>query len=140
MMIIMITKVIIIIEIIKTMKVESMNNNAIDEVRQLNTNLEKSQYELVLTKHVNSLLSDSLISMERQSGANAQYPGRECIEISRIPKPVEDNDLRKTKKFFLKKILDKAGVNVNPNDTEANHRVGNQCDTTSVGGMITDMY
>lgn len=106
MMIIMITKVIIIIEIIKTMKVESMNNNAIDEVRQLNTNLEKSQYELVLTKHVNSLLSDSLISMERQSGANAQYPGRECIEISRIPKPVEDNDLRKTL-IFLKKYLTK---------------------------------
>lgn len=105
-MIIMITKVIIIIEIIKTMKVESMNNNAIDEVRQLNTNLEKSQYELVLTKHVNSLLSDSLISMERQSGANAQYPGRECIEISRIPKPVEDNDLRKTL-IFLKKYLTK---------------------------------
>ena len=102
MIIIIITKVIIIIEIIKTMKVESMNNNAIDEVRQLNTNLEKSQYELVLTKHVNSLLSDSLISMERQSGANAQYPGRECIEISRIPKPVEDNDLRKTL-IFLKK-------------------------------------
>ena len=102
----MITKVIIIIEIIKTMKVESMNNNAIDEVRQLNTNLEKSQYELVLTKHVNSLLSDSLISMERQSGANAQYPGRECIEISRIPKPVEDNDLRKTL-IFLKKYLTK---------------------------------
>ena len=88
------------------MKVESMNNNAIDEVRQLNTNLEKSQYELVLTKHVNSLLSDSLISMERQSGANAQYPGRECIEISRIPKPVEDNDLRKTL-IFLKKYLTK---------------------------------
>lgn len=106
MMIIMITKVIIIIEIIKTMKVESMNNNAIDEVRQLNTNLEKSQYELVLTKHVNSLLSDSLINMERQSGANAQYPGRECIEISRIPKPVEDNDLRKTL-IFLKKYLTK---------------------------------
>lgn len=105
-MIIMITKVIIIIEIIKTMKVESMNNNAIDEVRQLNTNLEKSQYELVLTKHVNSLLSDSLISMERQSGANTQYPGRECIEISRIPKPVEDNDLRKTL-IFLKKYLTK---------------------------------
>ena len=102
----MITKVIIIIEIIKTMKVESMNNNAIDEVRQLNTNLEKSQYELVLTKHVNSLLSDSLINMERQSGANAQYPGRECIEISRIPKPVEDNDLRKTL-IFLKKYLTK---------------------------------
>ena len=102
----MITKVIIIIEIIKTMKVESMNNNAIDEVRQLNTNLEKSQYELVLTKHVNSLLSDSLISMERQSGANAQYPGRKCIEISRIPKPVEDNDLRKTL-IFLKKYLTK---------------------------------
>ena len=102
----MITKVIIIIEIIKTMKAESMNNNAIDEVRQLNTNLEKSQYELVLTKHVNSLLSDSLISMERQSGANAQYPGRECIEISRIPKPVEDNDLRKTL-IFLKKYLTK---------------------------------
>ena len=106
MIIIIITKVIIIIEIIKTMKVESMNNNAIDEVRQLNTNLEKSQYELVLTKHVNSLLSDSLISMERQSGANAQYPGRECIEISRIPKPVEDNDLRKTL-IFLKKYLTK---------------------------------
>ena len=88
------------------MKVESMNNNAIDEVRQLNTNLEKSQYELVLTKHVNSLLSDSLISMERQSGANTQYPGRECIEISRIPKPVEDNDLRKTL-IFLKKYLTK---------------------------------
>ena len=88
------------------MKVESMNNNAIDEVRQLNTNLEKSQYELVLTKHVNSLLSDSLISMERQSGANAQYPGRKCIEISRIPKPVEDNDLRKTL-IFLKKYLTK---------------------------------
>ena len=77
-------------------KMAKKESNMINEVRKLNGNLEKLRSELDVTKNVNSLLSDRLTSLERQCWANAQYSRRECVEISGIPKSVEDNALEST--------------------------------------------
>ena len=97
----------------------------INEVRKLNGNLEKLRSELDITKNVNSLLSDRLTSLERQFWANAQYSRRECVEISGIPKSMEDNALEST----LCKIFDKVGMEINQNLIEACHRIGRQGNT-----------
>ena len=81
-------------------KMTKMESNMINEVRKLNGNHEKLQFELDVTKNVNSLLSDRLTSLERQCSR------RECVEISGIPKSVEDNALEST----LCKIFDKVGM------------------------------
>ena len=103
-------------------KMTKMESNMINEERKLNGNLEKPQSELDVTKNVNILLSDRLTSLERQCWANAQYSRRECVEISGIPKSVEDNALEST----LCKIFDKVGMEINQNHIEACHRVGRQ--------------
>ena len=103
-------------------KMTKMESNMINEVRKLNGNLEKLRSELDVTKNVNSLLPDRLTSLERQCWANAQYSRRECIEISGIPKSVEDNALEST----FCKIFDKVGMEMNQNHIEAFHRVGRQ--------------
>ena len=103
-------------------KMTKMESNMINEVRKLNGNLEKLRSELDVTKNVNSLLSDRLTSLERQCWANAQYSRRECVEISGIPKSVEDNALESTSC----KIFDKVGMEINQNHIEACHRAGRQ--------------
>ena len=63
------------------------NSEIIDQIRKFNENLEKLQSELTVAKHVNSVFSEKLVSMERQCWANAQYSGREYLGLSSV-KPI----------------------------------------------------
>ena len=63
--------------------------------------------------------------MERQCWANAQYSRRECLENTGIPSSVSDKDLDEV----VCKAITKAGVDINANDIEDCHRVGNKGQT-----------
>ena len=63
--------------------------------------------------------------MERQCWAKAQYSRRECLEITGIPSSVSDKDLEEV----VCKAITKAGVDINADDIEDCHRVGNKGQT-----------
>ena len=82
-------------------KVESANNEILDQVCQLNQKF------------------NQLVDMERQCWANTQYSRRECLEVVGIPDSVQNNELEDKVLPIFKKI----GSEVSPRDTEACHRL-----------------
>ena len=62
-------------------KTDAANSQIMDQIRQLNEDFEKLQFELTVAKQVNSVLSERLVSMERQCWTNAQYSRRECLGL-----------------------------------------------------------
>ena len=70
------------------------NSKIMDQIRKSNENLEKFQSELTVVKQVNSVLSERLVSMERQCWANAQYSRHECLELVGLPRSVSGGDLK----------------------------------------------
>ena len=69
------------------------NSKIMDQIPKSNENLEKFQSEVTVVKQVNSVLSERLVSMERQCWANAQYSRRECLELVGAPCSVSDENL-----------------------------------------------
>ena len=69
------------------------NSKIMDQIPKPNENLEKFQSEVTVVKQVNSVLSERLVSMERQCWANAQYSRRECLELVGVPCSVSDENL-----------------------------------------------
>ena len=63
------------------------------DMRKLNDSFSKLQAEVSVTKQVNTLLSSSLVSIERQCWLNAQYSRRECLDIVGIASEVEADAL-----------------------------------------------
>ena len=53
-------------------KVESSNNEILDQVRQLNQKFNQLESEISIVNQANSLLSKRLVNMERQCWANTQ--------------------------------------------------------------------
>ena len=47
-------------------KMDAVNSQIMDQIRKLNEDFEKLQFELTVAKQVNSVLSERLVSMERQ--------------------------------------------------------------------------
>ena len=74
-------------------KTDAANSQIMDQIRQLNEDFEKLQFELTVAKQVNSVLSERLVSMERQCWANAQYSRRECLRLVGVPRSISDEDL-----------------------------------------------
>ena len=74
-------------------KLNQANNKVLEEIRKLNDNFSKLESELSVTKQVSSLLSRTLVNMERQCWANAQYSKRECLDITGIPSKAETDVL-----------------------------------------------
>ena len=105
-------------------------NSEIMKIRKFNENFEKLQSKLTVVKQVNSLLSERLISMERQCWTNAQYSRRECLELVGVPRSVSDGDLEE--KFL--KIFEKVSCPIEGNDIEACHRISKkkQKDNTEI--------
>ena len=66
------------------------NSKIMDQIPKPNENLEKFQSEVTVVKQVNSVLSERLVSMERQCWANAQYSRRECLELVGVPRSVSE--------------------------------------------------
>ena len=91
---------------------------------ELRRHYEKLESELVVTKHVNTRLSDQIKLLERQCRANEQYSRRECLEISGIPESVSDIDLEG--KFL--NLFQKIDIEVHPDNIEACHWVKSNAD------------
>ena len=75
-------------------KMDAANSQIMDQIRKLNEDFEKLQFELTVAKQVNSVLSERLVSMERQCWANAQYSRHECLELVGLPRSVSGGDLK----------------------------------------------
>ena len=85
-------------------KVESVNNEILDQVRQLNQKFSQLESENSIVNQANSLLSKRLVNMERQCWANAQYSRRKCLEVMGIPDSVQNNELEDKVLNIFKKI------------------------------------
>ena len=85
-------------------KVESVNNEILDQVRQLNKKFSQLESENSIVNQANSLLSKRLVNMERQCWANAQYSRRKCLEVMGIPDSVQNNELEDKVLNIFKKI------------------------------------
>ena len=72
---------------------DTTNSEIMDQIRKFNEHLEKHQSELTVAKQVNSVLSERLVSMERQCWANAEYSRRECLELVGAPRSVSNGGL-----------------------------------------------
>ena len=64
------------------------NNKVLEEVRNLSDTISKLSSELSITKNVNTLLSNRLVTLERQCWTNAQYSRRVCLDIVGIPREI----------------------------------------------------
>ena len=85
-------------------KVESVNNEILHQVRQLNQKFSQLESENSIVNQANSLLSKRLVNMERQCWANAQYSRRKCLEVMGIPDSVQNNELEDKVLNIFKKI------------------------------------
>ena len=100
-------------------KVESANNEILEQVHQLNQKFSQLESENSIVKQANSLLSKRLVNMERQCWANAQYSRRECLEVVGIPDSIQNKKLEDK----VLTIFKKTGSEVFPLDIEAFHRL-----------------
>ena len=100
-------------------KMDAANSQIMDQIRKLNEDFEKLQFELTVAKQVNSVLSERLVSMERQCWANAQYSRRECLRLVGVPRSISDGDLEEK----VLKIFEKVGCPLEGNNIEACHRI-----------------
>ena len=76
------------------------NNELLEQTRKFNDNISKLQSDLAVTKHVNTELTERIVTLERQCWANIQYSRKECLEVVGILRQVDDN-LLKTKVFSI---------------------------------------
>ena len=86
-------------------KMESTNNEILDQVRQLNHKFSQLESEKSIVKQANSLLSKRLVHMERQCWANVQYSRRECLELVGIPDSGQNNELGDKVLPFSKRLV-----------------------------------
>ena len=96
---------------------DSVNSDLVAELHKMRDGFDQMKSDLSVSKKVNTLLSETLQTMEKQCSANAQYSRRECLEISGIPSSVSDNDLEDV----VCKAITKASVEVSDKDIEDCH-------------------
>ena len=68
---------------------------------------------------MHSVLPETLVSMEHQCWANAQYSRRECLELVGVPRSVSDGDSEE----IVLKIFEKVGCPIEGNNIEACDRI-----------------
>ena len=90
-----------------------------DELKELKTDFRKLESDLAISRNVNDKLTKQLILDERKCWANEQYSRRECLEISGIPKSIQDDDLEDC----VTKIFNECDRPVDPANIEACHRL-----------------
>ena len=100
------------------------NNELLEQTRKFNDNISKLQSDLAVTKHVNTELTERIVTLERQCWANIQYSRKECLEVVGIPRQVDDN-LLKTKVFS---IFQKVGCTIDSGFIDDCHRLGENSD------------
>ena len=87
-------------------------------------NLNKRELIGVVLPLQSSWLSKRLVDLERQCWASAQYSRRECIEVVRIPKSVNNNELDDK----VLTVFQKIGCELSSRDLEACHQLKKNSD------------
>ena len=100
-------------------KIDQDNIGWLDEIRKLNDNFSKLQADIKTAKHINNLLSQRVVDLERECWANAEYSRRECLEIVSIPRSVDDNSLEEK----VVQVFEKVGCNIDSSNIEVCHRI-----------------
>ena len=80
------------------------NNELLEEMRKFYDNFSKLQSELAVTKQVNTELPKRIVTLERQCWANGQYSWKECLEVTGIPRQVDDNQLETKALSIFEKV------------------------------------
>ena len=76
----------------------------------------------MLTKNFNTLLHQRIIQLERSTVNNAQYHGRESLEVNLITRDIGDNVLEET----LCRAISLTGHEVTPDDLHECYRLKNK--------------
>ena len=84
--------------------------------------------QLLVTRTVNDNLVKQNRILERKCATNDQYSRRECLEISRIPHSIPNNNLEET----VRKIFNEIGVTVNSRDVESCHDLNQKANPKTV--------
>ena len=90
-----------------------------DELKEIKTDFRKLESDLAISRNVNNNLTKQLILVERKCWANEQYSRRECLEISRIPESIQNDDLEDC----VTKILNECDTAVDLTNIEACHHL-----------------
>ena len=109
-------------------KLEEVNNNVLVEMHKLNKTFSKLIVEVSVTKQVNTLLSSSFVSIERQCWLNAQYSRWECLDIVGIASEVEADALEEK----VVAIFEKLGCNIRTESIEACHSINKKNPTVII--------
>ena len=86
-----------------------------DEVIAMNTNFKKLEADV----SINNLLMKKSVEIERQYWANAQYSRKECIEITRIPTSIPEQNIEEK----VCQIFEAIGVSVHKSNIDDCHRL-----------------
>ena len=100
-------------------KFDNMLSNINTELTSLRDIFTKMELQLLVTRKVNNNLVKQNCILERKCAANEQYCRRECLEISRIPDSISNNNLEET----VIEIFNETGFTVNSRAVEACHRL-----------------
>ena len=111
---------------INLVSVDAIIKTLCDEISQLSTSVNnlmtengKISSQLMLVSNVNTLLVTRVTELEKQQAKMEQYSRRNNVEISGISNEVSDENLEK-------KVIDickESGIDLNPYDIEACHRL-----------------
>ena len=96
-------------------------NNILDDLKKdisdfksdpsgLKSDFSKLEADIQVNRNINSMLSESLVTMERKCYANEQYSSSERLEISGTPGSVADNGLESN----VLEIVEETDVPVHP--------------------------
>ena len=94
-------------------------DQALESIQAITNRQEIIESSLAVSKNVNEKLHARVIKLEREVYVSQQYSRRECLELTGVPENVANDDLEGK----VCEILNKIGVNVDPNDFEACHRL-----------------
>ena len=106
--------------------VDATIKKSCDEISQLSTSVNslmtenvKISSQLMVVSNINTLLISHVTELEKQQAKMEQYSRRNNVEISGTSNEVSDKNLEK-------KVIDickESGIDLNPYDTEACHRL-----------------
>ena len=94
-------------------------DQALERIQAITDRQQIIESSLSVSNNVNDKLQARVIQLEREIYVSQQYSRRECLELTGVPKDVENKDVEDK----VCEILQKIGVDVNPNDIEACHRL-----------------
>lgn len=113
-------------EILTSMKSEiSEINNRVKTLLEENSKLKAT---IEVSRNVTNLLKTKITALETQQNKTDQYSRRECLEISGIPRDIDNDDLESKSLEIFKSI----GVNLSPEKIHACHRIGRKGETTII--------